>query len=279
MRTDYHMLDYKLLDEHIQSIDNKDVLLSVHNAGFFSNCTMQLQSLMRFWNAYHQLPDEFNRVHSFMYYKHKATDNLIPMLFKESGEPMPFDRQRYMTSAIEEQQFSDYKKILFDDILPFVNKYFMPSDLVLRRVEYFERKYNIDYENTCAVFYRGNDKHKETKTPAYWDFIDKGQEMPNGTWFFVIPDEQEFWSEWRIHVPESFRFDELPLFPHNPEQSIFHQLEPKDLPDHAVNFFAQVLIAAKCKHLITHSGNASFWTMLYRGNTENVHQFLNGAWL
>lgn len=275
-----HILDYRTLDETPYNHKEEDALLVNHNAGMFSCSTIALQSLMVFWNGYRKLPISFDRINQYLYYKHKATDNLIPMLFKESDEPMRFDRQRYMTTATEEQQFSDYRKILFDDVAPFVHKYFMPSDLVLDRVKYFVEAYQIDYENTCAVFYRNNDKGKETQCASYADFIAKGYEIERkGQYYFVIPDEIEFWNEWRIHYPESFRFDELPLFPHNPEQSIFHQLEPKDLPEHAINFFAQVLIAAKCKHVLTHSGNGAFWLALYRGNMDNVHQFLSNRWL
>lgn len=274
-----HILDYRTLDQTPYHHMNDDKLTCLHNAGMFSCGTIALQSLMQFWNHWHKLPIDFDRSSQYLYYKYKPTDNLIPMLFKESGEPLIFDRQRYMTSAKEEQQFSDYRKILFDDVLPFVHKYFMPSDLVLERVKYFEDAYKIDYDNTCAVFYRNNDKGKETQCASYDQFIKKGTDIPYGTRFFVIPDEFEFWYEWNFCHQNSFRFEELPLFPHNPDQSIFHQLEPKDLPDHAINFFAQVLIAAKCKHVITHSGNCGFWSALYRGNMDNVNQFLNGVWL
>lgn len=130
------------------------------------------------------------------------------------------------------------------------------------------------------VFYRGNDKGKETITPTYAAFEMKAiKHFKRGQRYFVIPDELEFWESFKNLHENAFRFDELPLFPHNPEQSIFHQLEPKDLPEHAINFFAQVLIAAKCKHVIMGSGNGSFWLALYRGNMEGVHQFLNKEWL
>lgn len=275
-----HILDYRTLDQTPYNHKEDDGLLVNHNAGMFSCSTIALQSLMVFWNGYRKLPASFDRTNQYLYYKHKATDNLIPMLFKESDEPMRFDRQRYMTNSAAEQQFSDYKMIRFDDVMPFVHKYFMPSDIVLERVKYFEDAYYIDYANTCAVFYRNNDKGKETKCASYSDFIDKAwNEQLLGKRFFVIPDELEFWNAWKEAWGNSFKFDDLPLFPHNPEQSIFHQLDPKDLPDHAVNFFAQVLIAAKCKHVLTHSGNGGWWLALYRGNMDNVHQFLNGEWI
>lgn len=276
-----HILDYRTLDQTPYDHRDEDALVCRHNAGFFSNCTIGLQSIMMFYNNWRKPPVVFDRTEQFMHYKHKPTDNLIPMLFKESEEALRFDRQRFMTSATEEQQFSDYRKILFDDVAPFVRKYFMPSDIVLQRVTYFEQAYSIDYDNTCAVFYRNNDKGKETECGSYRDFIDKSASIRSGR-YFVIPDELEFWETFKScwgGYDCTFRFEELPLFPHNPEQSIFHQLPPDQLPEHAINFFAQVLIAAKCKHVLTHSGNGAFWLALYRGNMNNVHQHLNRQWL
>ena len=49
--------------------------------------------------------------------------------------------------------------------------------------------------------------------------------------------------------------------------------------EYGAKFFAAVFCLSKCKHLITHSGNGSFWAVLYRGNTENVYQILNNKWL
>jgi hypothetical protein len=45
-----------------------------------------------------------------------------------------------------------------------------------------------------------------------------------------------------------------------------------------LNIFSIFLILSKCKYIICGSGNCSIWIMFYRGNSQNVYQFLNGNW-
>ena len=38
---------------------------------------------------------------------------------------------------------------------------------------------------------------------------------------------------------------------------------------------ANVLIMSKAKHIFCTSGNVSLWIMLFRGNNNNIYQFLS----
>ena len=44
-------------------------------------------------------------------------------------------------------------------------------------------------------------------------------------------------------------------------------------------FLAITVIMSRCKYVVCGSGNCSLWIMLYRKNTNNVYQYLNGKWL
>ena len=44
-------------------------------------------------------------------------------------------------------------------------------------------------------------------------------------------------------------------------------------------YFAITIIMSKCKHIIFGSGNCSMWIVFYRGNANNIYQFLNGKWI
>ena len=44
---------------------------------------------------------------------------------------------------------------------------------------------------------------------------------------------------------------------------------------HSQLMLASVLIMAKSSHIICTSGNVSLWTILFRGNNINIHQYLS----
>lgn len=97
-----------------------------------------------------------------------------------------------------DRQFDSYKKIDYTPLLPFIEKYFTPSPHVKAITDRLEREYEIDYENTCVLFYRGNDKITETSLCSYDDIIEKAREIlvvnPN-TRFLIQSDETEFIEE------------------------------------------------------------------------------------
>ena len=37
--------------------------------------------------------------------------------------------------------------------------------------KFIEKKYNLLYENICVLFYRGNDKNRETKKCSYDEYL------------------------------------------------------------------------------------------------------------
>ena len=41
---------------------------------------------------------------------------------------------------------------------------------------------------------------------------------------------------------------------------------------HALALLPSIILMSDCKHIITTSNNVSFWTILYRGNADNVYQ-------
>ena len=61
--------------------------------------------------------------------------------------------------------------------------------------EELQEKYNLDYNNICVLFYRGNDKKTETKLKSYDEVIQHGKNIlekdPNIR-FLIQSDEQEF---------------------------------------------------------------------------------------
>lgn len=262
-----------------------------HNAGLFSCCTIALEQIMVFFNLNKRLPLQVDRKEQYLHYKQSPEQDLIPILFKETDDDIPYLQDSRITVDSKWFQWSDYKMIDFASVKPFVDKYFQPSNKVLERVAQLEQDYEINYENTVGVLYRGNDKQKECSIAPYLDFSKKILEVVQSDFgaqykedriprILVSPDETEFYdymskvwdtcfvspSQW-LHMPK------------DNNTAIFMHLPHNERPEHAINVLAMIIMISKCKHVISHTGNMSFWCAAYRGNVDNFHQFREDKWL
>lgn len=266
------------------TIGNDDILVTVHNAGLFSCHSIALTDVMVYYNTHHKLPDVFDRTAQYLYYRHRPTDNLLPMLFNETPQPLEYEATGRLDITHEpfEPQFSNYKKLLHSQVRPFLTRYFMPSQVVLDRVKEFEKRYEIDYENTIGIFHRDNDKVRETQIATANEYLSKGIDVNDKDYkYLVMPDNFEFLFEAKQQLGEQrvIHIKENACMPYDKDKCTFMVIPYEEKPNHALNFFATVIMLSKCKHLVTHSGNGSLWACLYRGNSDNVHQYLNGEWL
>lgn len=277
-------------------LNTGDSVLTVkHNAGFFSCCTIALQDIV-IWHRHHRrLPDHVERSFQYAHYKHEPLQNLIPFFFNEQSFDIPFTEWYEISHDNIELQFSDYTKLDFAAAKPFIDKFFTPSQHVLDLVKIYEEKYSIDYENTAAVLYRSNDKVKECTIAPYSDFIGMANakaythlaDTQNQLRFLVLPDELEFLESFTEEVNKVsqpiingiFHIEETPNIRKNTNTANFYEIPTVDRAEYGAKFLAAIIVASKCKHLITHSGNVSMWCVLYRGNADNIYQWREGNWL
>lgn len=250
-----------------------------HNAGFFSCCTIRLIEIMKFFNRNKALPEKIYDSEQFAFYKKELSENIVPTFFEYRPDiNIVHHSEICVTNEPGEVSFGDYSKFHFDEIALFINKYFYPSKIVRCMMQDYKMNYNIDFENTCAIFYRGNDKMRECEVTPYSDFINKAKEIlavnPNIK-FLVQPDETEFLEAFTSAFPDNcFWFSETPHI-RKKNTAIFYELPPEKKTEHGCYFLAAVMIMAQCKYLITHSGNGGMWAVLYRGNSNGVYQFFN----
>lgn len=262
---------------------DKEVLVIIHNAGHFSNCTIGLQDLMGYYNKNKRLPDEIDRSSQWIHYKGVPSDRPDLAYFEINPLPIPTP-DTYDTPYVYDCmafQFQPYSGIKFDQVKPLVDKYYAPSKKVLDLLSVYENKYNLDYNNLCSVFYRGNDKVVEMTVSPYEQFINKAREVkaanPNIK-FLVQPDETEFLHAFLSAFPDSIYFTETPSLSKQ-MSAVFFETKLGDRMEYGAKFLAATLALSKCNTLITHSGNCGLWATLYRGNTNNVHQIFNNEWL
>lgn len=254
-----------------------------HNAGFFSCCSIRLLRIIEFFNKHKRLPNSIDSSEQFSFYKVDPNDAYsdLSKIFFEENDNYIFSYESEIKYH-HNWQFEDFKTLDPSYIKPFIKKYFYPSKYIFQIARNFQQEYNIDFEKTTAVFYRGTDKVIETNIGTYEHFLKKTEEIlkKNPDQFLLIQcDEQEFLDLFYEKFPNVFHIKKIPRGRKNEKICVDRIVKGSDKFDLASNFFATILLISKCKNIITHSGNGSSWVHLYRGNSENMHQFLNNKFL
>lgn len=259
-------------------INNSILKISHHKtAGFFSNCTVRLNAIIKYVNINNVLPNFIDSSLQFRNYKEDENytkEDLSKYFFQENSEYQKISKTNFATN----EQFKKYKNLDFKNITPYIEKFFTPSRPIKNIIQTLETKYSINYENICSVYYRGNDKSKETNLASYEDFFAKAEEIlltNNNLTFLIQTDETEFAETFKKKFPNSFVFEEIHMINRNAESSVHHSLPRNKRKEHAAYFLAATIIIAKTKHLITYSGNCGLWALLYRGHAKNIYQYLN----
>jgi len=254
----------------------KSVLNIEHNAGFFSCCHVRLEKIIEFYNNSGTLPERIDGSKQFTYYKTDAMKErditsdyfLVKPVSKfleveRSGDISFFKKELKDADQKQELQFSNYKNIDFESILPLFRHYFSPTPQIMEVLNHLERKYRLDYSNLCTVYYRGTDKQLETNLASFEEFILKALQVKRlvpGIKFLLETDAREFRNLFLSKFPDSVYFSEV---------------ENKNPFIHSIYLLASVIAMSKTKIVVCSSGNVSLWTALYRGSANNIIQYLN----
>ena len=239
--------------------------------------------MVSFINLNKKIPDIIDSSQQFEWYKNKND--------KDKDKDITYDYfEKYDNTESEitypinydnGHQFLDYSKLDYINIYPLIKKYFSPSKNINAIINSMEKKYNLIYKNICVLFYRGNDKIRETPLCDYDEYLKYANKIiiknPNII-FLIQSDETEFIEFITNEFPNnSFYFkDEIRHI-----QKCNSTVDLK-FPDtnsiFSKKYLAITIIMSKCKYIICGSGNCSMWIMLYRNNNNNVIQNLDGAW-
>jgi hypothetical protein len=250
-------------------MDNR--LVVNHNGGFFSCCTIRMILIIRFLNENKIFPivDSSNQ---WSFYKDQPGD-ITQSFFNNIGD----DELKVMTKEIDDGT-SPYNLLDFEHLNILIKRYFSPSDNVLDIYNHLLEKYSIDFDNTIAVLYRGNDKHKETNLPSHSEMIEKIDELvikyPNHR-ILIQSDEVDFYNSVVDKYPNFIYFHEVIKIPKNDYTAIQYVVPDGQKTQQAIIFLAIMLIISKCSKVILNSGNVGMWCSLFRGNSDGIYQYLN----
>jgi len=241
--------------------------------GFFSCCSIRLESIILYFNQQKVLPEEVDSSDQFKWYKQMySTDDITYQYFEKQNNLAINYKEIEFTNRY---QFLNYNTFPYQDYIPFIKKYFYPSQEVQQLIKDLEKKYQIDYHNTCVLFYRGNDKATEITLPSYESLLEVAQQIkeqnPNVR-FLIQSDETEFLQK-MLELPNSFYFkDEIRYMPR--QKATVDHIDINQNLRFSKLFLAITIIMAKSQYIVCNTGNCSMWICLYRGHTQNVFQII-----
>jgi hypothetical protein len=243
-----------------------------HKTGGFYSCINEVRfaiyelARMKIYPENVSFNDTLKHLHNY-----SDDKDLYPFIYKVNLETLDQLKSEDFESGVLRNQdgywsnHAEFQKLNFKQIKMVEDIYFSPSDLVLERIKFLEQKYNIDYNNTMAIFNRGTDKHVEVNLAHPNDWVDHINERNNGYRLLIQTDELKNRDIFMSKFDNSFFFEEM-IFNNTYVKPTENKIE------WSINFESIVRIIASCKYLITHSGNCGLIPVLYRANLKELSQ-------
>ena len=253
-----------------------------HTAGFFSCCSVKLAEIVEFVNSNKKLPNNVDSSEQFKWYKNTINKNKdITFDYFENYDNITDVNIIVPINYNHEHQFINYSDLDYECLTPLIKKYFYPSIEINENINNIEKKYNLIYENICVLFYRGNDKNRETKKCGYEEYLNYANQLLENNSkivFLIQSDETEFIKFMTTRFPNiSFYFKDEIRHMEKCNSTVDIKMGSQNY-EFSKKYLAITIIMSKCKYIICGSGNCDVWIMLYRGNNKNVIQNLNGVW-
>ena len=268
----------------------KTVVVNFNEGGFFANCSVRLSRITRFISVRNVLPDHVDSTEQFKWFKTgpNLTRHITFEYFKDYNNTIHIDTESIFKQPLrsifsEQHQWKNYSELDYDILVPLVKKYFTPADEIYNITNILEKKYNLTYENTCVLLYRGNDKNREIKKCDYSEYLHYANillERNKDLVFLIQSDETEFIEYMSDNFKHnSFYFkDEIRHI--KKCNSTVDKRRLRDIFCYSKKYLAITTILSKCKYIVCSSGNCDLWTLLYRGNCEGVTQHQrDGSWV
>lgn len=272
---------------------------STSGSGLFANCAKRLQWIIDYILLYKKLPVKVHDNKGYAIYKSsnipKESYSVAFYFFNSlvKNKINKYEKSRHFKSFYKyisqkrfsmRSQYSIYKSFSFSMYQRLIQIYFKTPKIIENYKKNIETKYLIDYNNTCVLFHRGNDKITETKICSYEEQYQKALKIYNANnkiQFLIQSDETEFIEFMISKFPfNSFYFRDEILHKNKSKriQVIRSHSDLKEKIIYSQLYFAITIIMSKCSHIICGSGNCDFWILMFRGHSRNVIQYLKGKW-
>ena len=282
-----------------------------HNAGFYSCCSVRLDMIIAHYNNTGTYPSIVDSSAQFALYKpvdNASVDNDISGEFfvnyvgggEKDGDSSTSrntsTKNTTTTTTLQPQrpiefsfydQFTLFSLLDYAAIVPFVVRYFTPTDEIFDMCQALRKKYQLDYNNTCVLYYRGLDKCTECRIPSYDEMFTRAfhvlQNSQRPMRLLVQSDETEFiLAAQQVFgasgIADVIVFaDETRTLPRSIAQ-VDKVFQNDNYNLHYAKWFLAITVTmAQCATVVCNTGNCGLWVCLFRGNARGVHQYGNGA--
>jgi hypothetical protein len=245
-------------------------LYITHESGFFSICSTALLELARSRYEIEAIDATF----SFWHFKDTPFEDVWTRFFRPPTRALTKSGKNMGLFAEHLLHHSSYVDLEHSSVSELLHHYFSPSRAVEDRLEEFVKRYSIDCSQTIALCYRGTDKYVEvTPTPVehYVAAVRKLVEQEPGLRILVQTDQEQIRRRLMAEFAgRAFFVKEMPV---TDTSTVVHQVLNHGKLEFATNLLAVVQLMARCKHLVTHTGNVAYWTSLFRGHSGGLIQF------
>ena len=248
-----------------------------HNAGFFSCCSVKLDSIVNFVNHNNKLPF-VDSSYQFRKYKKKLNEDITYDFFKHYDDIENIRINKNIKYS-HKHQFNKYSNLDYYSISPLIEKYFSVSNKINEIVDYFVEKYDLVYDNTLVVYYRGTDKSKETDIASFDEFYKQIINIISSNdnlKILVQTDTAQLIDYLNDKELKNITISENKTSYH--KKGIHNENNGESNYNQMLNFLSTVIIMSRCKYIICGSCNCSMWIMFYRKSSKNVIQYLNKVW-
>jgi hypothetical protein len=268
------------------------------NSGFYSNVHQTFSAILTLLS--HGIsPDNISFEHGFKNYKLNPKQDIYPFFYKlNPDQELPIWKNLYRVSANETSN-NVINTLPFFEYNQIINKYFLPSERILSIIDNLKYNYHIDLEKTISIFYRGTDKFTEVSIaePKKYAEVAKNILSKNPDYRILIQTDQKQVLDYFLNEfgDKAFYFKEIPTTTKTGNDTV----KMESIPNRWMNFFedsttvidpialsqnleAAIRIISQSKYLVLHTGNGALFSILYRGNSNNIFQFnelgqLNGT--
>lgn len=251
--------------------------LDIKDYGFFSTFTLMLTSIMIVYKKFNTVPKDIDGRNLLNKLKKEQDVDMYKYFFNiDKSVDISFDEELPVPFSPD-----DHHTIYYDSYskyyTPFFKRFFNLNKNVLDKIKELEVKYNISYNNSVSVIFRDSDKWTDMGGFNYIsaagylrkcrEILDNNEKRLN----VIIQSENNGVVKTFNEAFSSVYFEETslgnpsdiyPPIPINVEKRL----------SWAEYYIAALWIISKCEHVITYTGNSSFFIYLNRGTTKNLTQ-------
>lgn len=253
------------------------VLYPLCDTGFFSNCSFTLAALVHLAHL-GIFPRGISFSRGFGNYKDgDSLDDTYPEFFETDDLAIESIRSTLMPYRAVRcpDHHTNYAALPYDEIGPFLQAYFRPSQRIRSLLKDLIAKYEVDPSKTLAVCYRGTDKSVEVQVAEPDAYVRAALSHASSGWRCLIQTDQTQAKDLFLdRIPNAFALDEMPTTRGN---VVLHNLRDEELRmpklQFARNLVATTILLSRCGRVINHCGNMALWIALLRGNAQGMVQF------